>query len=50
MQVSPLTFNILNPAKPLGKDTNNNSIVLSLSYGDTDFLFLGDAQREGIEA
>jgi len=46
MQVGTLNFNILNPIKPLGKDTNNNSIVLSLSYGDMDFLFEGDAQRE----
>ncbi len=45
MQVGVLNFNILNPAKPLSTDTNDNSIVLSLSYGDTDFLFMGDAQR-----
>lgn len=46
MQVGVLTFNILNPAKPLGTDVNNNSIVLNLSYGDTDFLFMGDAQSK----
>jgi len=34
IQVGSLEFNILNPAKPLFSDTNNNSIVLSLSYGD----------------
>ncbi len=44
MQVGVISFHILNPAKPLGTDTNDNSIVLSLSYGDTDFLFMGDAQ------
>lgn len=41
-----LSFAILNPAKPLGTDTNNNSIVLSLSYGQIDFLFTGDAEEE----
>jgi competence protein ComEC len=40
-----LTFNVLNPAN-LGSDTNDNSIVLSLSYGQVDFLFTGDAQQE----
>ena len=40
-----LTFNVLSPVD-LGNDTNNNSIVLSLSYGQVDFLFTGDAQKE----
>jgi beta-lactamase superfamily II metal-dependent hydrolase len=40
-----LTFNVLSPVN-LGDDTNNNSIVLSLSYGQVDFLFTGDAQKE----
>ncbi len=30
----------------MSTDTNDNSIVLGLSYGDTDFLFMGDVQRE----
>ena len=46
IQVGTLKFNVLNPAKPLFSDANNNSIVLSLSYGDVDFLFMGDAERE----
>ncbi len=46
MQVGTLNFHVLNPAKPLSTDTNDNSIVLSLSYGDTDFLFMGDAESE----
>ncbi len=46
IQVGTLKFNVLNPAKPLFSDANNNSIVLSLSYGDIDFLFMGDAERE----
>ncbi len=41
-----LTLLILHPVKPLSKDTNNNSIVLLLSYGRIDFLFTGDAGKE----
>ena len=40
-----LDFTVLNPLTISGS-TNNNSIVLSLSYGDIDFLFTGDAERE----
>jgi competence protein ComEC len=40
-----LTFTILNPATLAGT-TNNNSIVASLSYGNVDFLFTGDAEQE----
>jgi len=40
-----LTFLILNPTTLAGT-TNNNSLVLSLSYGQTDFLFMGDAEKE----
>ena len=29
-----------------GGDTNNSSIVLRIAYGDTSFLFTGDAERE----
>ncbi len=46
IQVGVLTFTILHPIKPLNMDTNNNSIVLSLSYGDINFLFMGDAERQ----
>lgn len=46
IQVGTLKFNVLNPAKPLFSDANNNSVVLSLSYGDIDFLFTGDAESE----
>ena len=37
---------ILNPSSNLFSDTNNNSIVLRLKYGDATFLFAGDAERE----
>jgi competence protein ComEC len=40
-----LTFNVLNPVN-LSGTTNDNSIVLSLSYGQIDFLFTGDAEQE----
>jgi len=46
IQVGVLTFVILHPTKPLGTDVNNNSIVLSLSYGEIDLLFMGDAERQ----
>jgi beta-lactamase superfamily II metal-dependent hydrolase len=45
IQAGNLTFNVLNPVN-LGNNTNDNSIVLSLSYGQVDFLFTGDAQKE----
>jgi hypothetical protein len=36
---------VLNPVN-LSGTPNNNSIVLSLSYGQVDFLFTGDAEQE----
>ena len=30
----------------VGSDTNNTSIVLKITYGETTFLFTGDAERE----
>jgi beta-lactamase superfamily II metal-dependent hydrolase len=45
IQVGNLTFNVLHPLNLSGK-TNNNSIVLSFSYGQVDFLFTGDAEQE----
>lgn len=33
-----------------GTDTNNTSIILKLTYGDTSFLFTGDAEREAESA
>ena len=40
-----LTFNVLHPAN-LNGSTNDDSIVLSLSYGQIDFLFTGDVEQE----
>jgi len=45
IDVDELAFTILNPTTLAGT-TNNNSIVLSLSYGEIDFLFTGDAEQE----
>lgn len=36
---------VLAPVKP-GNSTNNNSIILRLTYGDTNFLLMGDAEKE----
>lgn len=33
-----------------GSDTNNTSIILKITYGETSFLFTGDAGREAEEA
>ena len=33
-----------------GKDTNDTSIVLMITYGETRFLFTGDAEREAEQA
>ncbi len=33
-----------------GSDANNSSIVLMIRYGDTSFLFTGDAEREAEQA
>lgn len=35
-------FTILAP-KEIGKDSNANSVAIKLSYGDSDFIFTGDA-------
>lgn len=43
--VSDLTFNVLSPVST-SCSTNNGSVVLSMSYGQTDFLFMGDAEQE----
>ena len=40
---SNLTFEVLSPVEPFFSGTNENSIVLSLSYGSEDFIFTGDA-------
>lgn len=39
------TVSVLGPVQP-ASDPNNTSIVLRIEYGDTSFLFTGDAERE----
>jgi beta-lactamase superfamily II metal-dependent hydrolase len=43
--VGNLVFDVLFPWEPLVADTNSNSVVLRLIYGDTGFLFTGDAEE-----
>jgi len=43
--IDSLDFDVLHPID-LSGTINNNSLVLSLSYGQVDFLFTGDAERE----
>jgi len=45
INVYDLTFEVLNPTDTSGS-SNNNSIVLSLAFGQIDFLFTGDAEQE----
>lgn len=41
-----ITASAVNPAEPLMSGTNNNSIVLRVSYEIIDFLFTGDIEEE----
>jgi competence protein ComEC len=43
--IGALAMKVLNPSNLTGT-TNNNSIVISLTYGSIDFLFTGDAEKE----
>ena len=43
--IGALVMDVLNPSNLTGT-TNNNSIVISLTYGSIDFLFTGDAEQE----
>jgi len=45
IQVSELSLYVHHPSG-IFDSTNNNSIVLHLTYGNTDFLFTGDAERD----
>ncbi len=48
IECGELSFYVHHPAE-LVDSTNNNSIVLHLQYGETDFLFTGDAEQEAEE-
>lgn len=45
LQVGNWRIRVLGPVR-IGKDTNNNSIVLLLTYGKIRFLLMGDAGKE----
>ncbi len=44
--VGSSSVEVLGPVDETGKDTNSTSIVLKVTYGDTSFLFTGDAERD----
>lgn len=39
------SFTVLGPTQ-IRDDSNNNSVVVRLDYGDTSFLFTGDAESK----
>lgn len=45
LRLGDLKIEVLAPIKQ-GNSTNNNSIVLRLTYGKTSFLLMGDAEKE----
>lgn len=45
LSLGSAVLRILGPTDELPDDTNNNSIVFRLEYGDTSFLFTGDAEQ-----
>lgn len=45
IMLGDLKIEILGPVS-VGSDTNNNSIVMKLTYGETTFLLEGDAEKE----
>lgn len=49
IEADGLILKVLHPVD-LNDTTNNNSIVLYLTYGEIDFLFTGDAEKEAEEA
>ncbi len=46
----PSVCTIVSPQEDANKDANNESIVIFLDYGETDFLFTGDIEAWGEEA
>lgn len=37
---------VLGPQQPLAENSNNWSLIIKMTYGDTTFLFTGDAEEE----
>lgn len=46
IQLGSSTVEFLGPVDEKGKDLNSTSIVLKITYGNTSFLFTGDAEKD----
>jgi len=46
LELGSLKLDVLHPVVPTGDDLNSQSIVLRMVYGQTTFLFMGDAGQE----
>jgi len=46
IKLGSLTFTVLNPGRIVEGDLNRNSVVLRMTYGNTTFLFMGDANND----
>ena len=46
IQLGSSTVEFLGPVDENGKDLNSTSIVLKITYGNTSFLFMGDAESD----
>ena len=46
LKLGCLTLNVLNPGRIVEGDLNKNSVVLRMVYGNTTFLFTGDANKD----
>ncbi|MDR2646862.1 MAG: MBL fold metallo-hydrolase [Oscillospiraceae bacterium] len=46
LNLGDATLRVLGPLTETPKDTNNNSVVLQLKYGDCTMLFMGDAEKK----
>lgn len=46
INLGSLSFAVLNPGRIVEGDLNRNSIVLRMAYGNTTFLFMGDANND----
>ena len=46
LTIGNLVFSVLSPLTATSGDLNNNSLVLRLVYGESSFLFMGDADKD----
>ena len=45
LKLGSLTLDVLNPGRFVEGDLNRNSVVLCMAYGNTTFMFTGDANN-----